>query len=57
MGETEQALAWLEETYEERDGWGLGTLIIDPAADPLRSEPRFQELLRELDLPSPGAGA
>ena len=53
MGETEQALAWLEKAYEERDVWGLATLIIDPAADPLRSEPRFQELLRELGLPSP----
>jgi serine/threonine protein kinase/tetratricopeptide (TPR) repeat protein len=49
LGEKEQSIRWLEKTYEER----LGILIIlggEPVFAPLRSEPRFQELLRKLDV-------
>ncbi len=49
LGEKEQAIRWLERAYEEK----LGILIIlggEPVFAPLRSEPRFQELLRKLDV-------
>ena len=49
MGEKEQAIHWFEKAYEEK----LGILIIlggEPVFAPLRSEPRFQELLRKLDV-------
>ena len=49
LGEKEQSIRWLEKVYEER----LGILIIlggEPVFAPLRSEPRFQELLRKLDV-------
>jgi len=49
LGEKEQAIRWLEKGYEEK----LGILIIlggEPVFAPLRSEPRFQELLRKLDV-------
>jgi serine/threonine-protein kinase len=49
LGDKEQALTWLERGYENRD-WGLRELKVDPALDPLRSEPRFKALLRRVNL-------
>jgi hypothetical protein len=49
LGEKEQAVSWFEKAYEEQ----LGILVIlggEPIFDPLRSEPRFQALLRKLDV-------
>ncbi len=50
LGETDEAFAWLERAYEERDH-DLVFLQTDPTLDPLRSEPRFQDLLRRIGLP------
>jgi serine/threonine-protein kinase len=49
LGDKEQALGLLEKAYAEREFW-LRTLGIDPDWDPLRSDPRFQRLLRQLKL-------
>jgi hypothetical protein len=49
MGNTEQALSWLEQARAQRSN-GMVTLKVDPAWDPLRAEPRFQELLRAAGL-------
>ena len=48
-GNSDRALEFLEKAYEERDP----TLpyIGQPLWDPLRSDPRFQELLRKMNLP------
>ena len=50
LGEKEQGLAWLEKAYSERDS-RLVRLAVDPALDPIRPDPRFQELMRRLRLP------
>ncbi len=50
LGDKNQALAWLEKAYEERDAW-LVWLKVEPMVDSLRSEPRFQDLLRRVGLP------
>lgn len=55
LGEKDQALAWLEKAYEARSSW-LIWLGVDPVYDPLRSDPRFQALLRRMKLP-PQEGA
>ncbi len=50
IGETEEAMTWLERAYEERDPLLL-LAKVDPLMDPLRSDPRFQDLLRRIGFP------
>jgi len=50
LNEKERALTWLEKAYQERDPW-LPMDLAGPTFDPLRSDPRFQELLRRMSLP------
>ena len=49
LGEHAQAIALLERAYAEDSQW-LGWLGMDRMFDPLRSEPRFVELLKKLRL-------
>ena len=49
LGERNEALKWLEEAYKAHDE-GLTHLKIDPCLDPLRSDPRFGGLLRQVGL-------
>ncbi len=48
--ETNRIFEWLERAYEERSA-SLCFLKVDPAFDPLRSDPRFQDLLRRMNFP------
>jgi len=48
LGEKNQAMIWLEKGYEERFNPGV---LLRPAFDPLRSDPRFDDLLRRIGLP------
>jgi len=49
MGDKDKALGSLEKALGEHSS-GLTALKVDPIYDPLRSEPRFQALLRRLGL-------
>jgi len=49
LGDKEQALALLERAYAEREFW-LCELKVNPDWDPLRSDPRFRRLLRQVNL-------
>ena len=49
VGNKAEALAWLEKAYTQHSNV-MVTLKVDPACDPLRSEPRFQELLQRIRL-------
>jgi len=50
LGDKEQALSALERAYTAHD-LQMQFLGIDPHVDPLRSEPRFKELIRKVGLP------
>jgi len=49
LGDKDQALAWLEKAYAQHSN-ELTTMKVCPVYDPLRSDPRFQDLLRRLGL-------
>ncbi len=49
LGEKGRAFEWLEKAYEERDEDLV--YIREPILDPLRSDPRFQSLLRRMNFP------
>ncbi len=49
LGDKGQAMTWLEKGYEERFNPGV---LERPCFDPLRSDPRFQDLARRVGLQS-----
>ena len=49
LGEKEKAIQSLEKAYEERV-LAMTEIGVEPALDPLRSDPRFQSLLRRVHL-------
>ncbi len=46
LGENEEAISWLEKA--ERENAALHHLNVDPAFAPLRSSPRFQQIVRKI---------
>ena len=50
LGDRKQVADWLEKAYQERS-IGLASIKVDPRFDPLRSDPRLQDLLRRIGLP------
>jgi tetratricopeptide (TPR) repeat protein len=56
LGEHDKALQWMEKEYDAR-GWYLLLLAQAPRFDPLRSHPRFQALLRQMNLPDQPSAA
>ena len=53
LGNKDLALEALEKAFAE--GEDLGLLNVEPEWDPIRSDPRFQDLLRRVGLPLPAA--
>jgi tetratricopeptide (TPR) repeat protein len=53
LGNNEQALAWLERAYEERNFQLVG-IYRWPYFEPLHSHPQFQDLLKRMGLPKSG---
>jgi hypothetical protein len=49
LGNNEQAFAWLEREYTEHSV-GLTAMKVNPLYDPLRSDPRFVDLMRRVGL-------
>src|SRR6516225_3659471 len=50
LGHKDEAFQWLEKAYDERSTW-LVFFKVEPCWDNLRSDPRFQDLLRRMKFP------
>ena len=50
LGENDEAIRWLEECYRKRSSF-LPWIDQNPAYAPLRSDPRFQDLVRRMKAP------
>jgi TolB-like protein/Tfp pilus assembly protein PilF len=48
LGDKEQALQSLEQSYANREGYEIGLIKVDPMLDSLRVEPRFQALVKKV---------
>ena len=55
LGEREAALAELNKAYQNREIEVL-YLLVDPELDPLRSDPRFQDLIGKIGFPQTSSG-
>jgi hypothetical protein len=51
LGKKGEAFEWLEEAYKQRDT-SLPLIRLEYMFDPLRSDPRFRELLRRINFPT-----
>jgi eukaryotic-like serine/threonine-protein kinase len=49
LGDYDRAFVWLEKAYQERSGY-IVWLKVFPIVDPLRSDPRFDDLVRRVGL-------
>lgn len=51
LGDREEAFKWLDKAYEARSSW-MTWLKVEPKFDPLRSDPRFNELMHRVGIAS-----
>ena len=49
LGDNDAAMSWLEKAYEQHDSY-LVRIKVDPVMDPLRSDPRFEQLQQRMRL-------
>jgi TolB-like protein/Tfp pilus assembly protein PilF len=52
LGELDEAFAWLDKAYEERDPELTYIKVPTRRFEPLRHDPRYQDMLRRMNLPS-----
>ena len=49
LGELDKAFEWFEKAWDERDG-NLLYFTIPPVFDPIRSDPRYKNILKKMGL-------
>lgn len=50
LGDKDEAFAWLDRSFEDHSE-GVGWIRVDPRLQPLRSDPRYADLLQRIRLP------
>ena len=53
LGDNDRAMVWLNKALQARFN---PSILMRPVFDPLRTDPRFQDLLHRIGLPSRNAG-
>src|SRR5262245_38955689 len=48
LGDKEEALRWLEQSYQDRAGSDIGWIRVDSLVDPLRDDPRFEAIAEKI---------
>ena len=48
LGDKNEAIAWLQRSYQNKDFNLLNTINVDPLLDPLRGDPRFEALAEKV---------
>jgi tetratricopeptide (TPR) repeat protein len=48
LGDKEEALRWLEQSYQDRAGSDVGWIRVDSLVNPLRDDPRFEALAEKI---------
>ena len=48
LGNKDEAMRWLERSFEDRDGANLSTINVDPLLDPLHGDRRFEALVQKV---------
>ena len=51
LNNKEEALRWLEQSFEERDGLDISWIKVDHLLDPLHGDPRFEALVQKVVAP------
>ena len=51
LGDKDEAMRWLERSFEEGDGANIGTLKVDPLVESLRGDRRFEALVQKVVAP------
>jgi adenylate cyclase len=51
LNNKDEALRWLEQGFEERDGSNISWIKVDPLLDSLHGDPRFEALVQKVVVP------
>ena len=51
LNNKDEALRWLEQGFEERDGSNISWIKVDPLLDSLHGDPRFESLVQKVTGP------
>ncbi len=51
LGQKDKAFQWLDKAAQAKETWGRQGLKVEPSFDPLRSDLRYKEILKKMNLP------
>jgi len=51
LGNRDEAIRWLEQGVADHEGLDIAWIKVDPLLDPLRGDPRFEELVQRVLAP------
>ena len=51
LGNRDEAIRWLEQGVADHEGLDIAWIKVDPLLDPLRGDPRFEELVQRVVAP------